>query len=454
MADHRPGEAHRLPLLVGRLTLADHPRLAQVVRAVPLLHEEAARHAAEVEAGAAELARIAPLQHAQLLLAEEDRLRRGAERRGDHRLEEHPGELFRRLVVHLAAEGDDAAVGALQVAVARPAERLERIDADRGAAGVVVLDHRRGAAGQRADDGDGGVEVEVVVERELRAVELHGARDRRLVPLQLAVERGPLVRVLAVAQVGELRQLDRELLREERVGAPARAVGVDLAEEGEDRRVVGRRVAERLAGEEEARLLGQPAQLADLLDHAVVVGRIDDHADVAEVLRRGADHRRAADVDHLHDLREADPLHPRGLLERVEVDDDEVDQVGAEGVHVPAVLRVVADGEDAGVDLRMERLDAAVEHLRHARHFGDAAQRDPLVAQQPARAAGGEQLDAAVDQRAGEVHDPLLVVDGKERAADGGDAAVVSGVGVDRLHGRFSWGGAVPSGDAAAPSGS
>ena len=37
------------------------------------------------------------------------------------------------------------------------------------------------------------------------------------------------------------------------------------------------------------------------------------------------------------------------------------------------VLGIVADGEDAAVDARMQRLDPAVEHFGKAGHLGDVA---------------------------------------------------------------------------------
>jgi hypothetical protein len=60
-----------------------------------------------------------------------------------------------------------------------------------------------------------------------------------------------------------------------------------------------------------------------------MVVRVDDDTDGAVVLRRGAQHRRAADVDHLDDVRVGGAGGDRPL-ERVEVDDDEVDRVDAE----------------------------------------------------------------------------------------------------------------------------
>ena len=79
---------------------------------------------------------------------------------------------------------------------------------------------------------------------------------------------------------------------------------------------------------------------------------------------------------------------------------------------------VVADGEDAAVDARMQRLDPAVEHLGKAGHLGDVAHGQAGVGQRLARAAGGDQFDAEGGQAAGEVDQAGLVADAEQGAAD------------------------------------
>ena len=75
-------------------------------------------------------------------------------------------------------------------------------------------------------------------------------------------------------------------------------------------------------------------------------------------------------------------------------------------------------GEDAGVHLRVQRLDPAVEALREpgqVLHLGD---REAEVGDQLGRAAGGDQLDAGVVQAADQVLEPGLVVDGDQCPLD------------------------------------
>src|SRR4051812_20625329 len=80
---------------------------------------------------------------------------------------------------------------------------------------------------------------------------------------RLAIERGPLVRVLAVPEVVNLLEDEREMTRER--------VPRDLVEVGRDLGVVSRDRAERLGGQLGTRLRADRAELAELRDDARVV---------------------------------------------------------------------------------------------------------------------------------------------------------------------------------------
>ena len=77
---------------------------------------------------------------------------------------------------------------------------------------------------------------------------------------------------------------------------------------------------------------------------------------------------------------------------------------------------VVAQREQPGVELRVQRLDAAAHDLREAREVLDRADLEPALAQRRGGAAGGDELDAQLRQPAGEVDDPRLVRDRQQRA--------------------------------------
>src|SRR5262249_47601779 len=92
------------------------------------------------------------------------------------------------------------------------------------------------------------------------------------------------------------------------------------------------------------------------------------------VLRRGAQHCRAADIDVLDRVVETAVGVGDGRLERIQVDGQQVDGRDAGLLQRRGVRGIVAAGEQAAVGLRVQGLDAAVEHFREAGvlgNFGD-----------------------------------------------------------------------------------
>ena len=75
-----------------------------------------------------------------------------------------------------------------------------------------------------------------------------------------------------------------------------------------------------------------------------------------------------------------------------------------------------AAGEDPGVDPRMQRLDASVEHLRKAGHILDVRHRRARLLEHGGGATARDELEAELGESARERHDPGLVVDGDQRA--------------------------------------
>src|SRR5262249_5057881 len=142
----------------------------------------------------------------------------------------------------------------------------------------------------------------------------------------------------------------------------------------------------------------------------------DGHARV--VLGGGPDHGRPADVDALQDVVEGGGGPAGRLLEGVQVDRDEVDRLDPVEVELAQVLGVVAPGQDAAVDRRVEGLDAAVQHLGEAGQLGDLADPEAGPAQGPGGAARRDQLDAERGQAPAQLDDAGLVGDGEQRPAD------------------------------------
>src|SRR4029453_4257893 len=112
-------------------------------------------------------------------------------------------------------------------------------------------------------------------------------------------------------------------------------------------------------------------------------------------------------------LREGDALG-HAVLERIEVHHHHVhrrDTLVAEG---RSGRGAPATGQDAGVDLRVQGLHAAVEDLGEPGDLGDAGDLHSLLGQLLGGAAGGDDLEAAVGQAAREVGDAFLAVDGQD----------------------------------------
>jgi hypothetical protein len=133
---------------------------------------------------------------------------------------------------------------------------------------------------------------------------------------------------------------------------------------------------------------------------------------------RVAHHRRPADVDVLDGFFERAPGLRDGLAERIKVDDHEVDRLDARLLDRRHVLGQVAAREQAAVHFRVQRLQAAVEHLRVAGVVGDLGDFDSVRSEELRRAAGGEDGDTGRHEPARELDETRLVGDADERLPD------------------------------------
>ncbi len=165
-------------------------------------------------------------------------------------------------------------------------------------------------------------------------------------------------------------------------------------------------MGERRTGEPPLGGIGDDALGADLVEHGLIIGGIDDDTDVRVVLRRGADHRRPTDVDQ---------LDSRIRAERIQVDDDEIDRLDAVGVHVGPMIVERGIGEDPAVDLRMERDHSMAEDRRHARQLDHVGDLDPGVGDRRRGTAARNQLPAEFAQAERELDDAGFVEHGEER---------------------------------------
>ena len=283
-----------------------------------------------------------------------------------------------------------------------------------------MLEDHAGRLIELADQVPGGIGVQIVVVAERLALDLLGAHERELgarrvlAALGKAIDRGLLLRVLAIAQVIDLLQRDLEL------GRGVRHVARLSGEPTGDSRVVGSgglvdlHLQTTTGGKR-----GAAAGLAHLGQDGVVVGRVGDDGDACGILGSGAQHGGTTDVDVLDGVREGDLGVGDGLLELVQVDDDQVDQLNAVLSGLLHVLLGIAAGKQRAVNLGVQRLDAAVHHLGIARELLDGGYGNARVLDGTSRAARRDDLDAkVVNQRPCEIDDTRLIGNRDQRACD------------------------------------
>ena len=232
-------------------------------------------------------------------------------------------------------------------------------------------------------------------------------------PVPVGVQRGRLVRVLAVA---EHRAPLVRRPGERRPAGAVGGVGQLVPHPVGHRHVVRRGVGE--GGRCQALPLGQrEAAPGDRAQHVAVHLRGRHDGDRGVVLRGGTHHRRAADVDLL-DALVGGGAGRDGLGERVQVRDDQVERLHPELGELADVGLQAPVGQDARVHPGMQRLDPAVEALGETGELLDPRDRQAEALDQRGRAAGGDQGDPGVVQAADEVLQTALVVDGDQGPSD------------------------------------
>ena len=87
-------------------------------------------------------------------------------------------------------------------------------------------------------------------------------------------------------------------------------------------------------------------------------------------------------------------------------------------LHLADVLGIVADGQDAAVDVRIQGLDAAIHDLREPRDVADIGYGDTGLFDGLHRAARRDDLNACFVELAGEFDDALFIRYADESALD------------------------------------
>ncbi len=267
------------------------------------------------------------------------------------------------------------------------------------------------------------LQIDDVVVAELLALEL--AAVGHALAAAVGVERRLLVRVLAIAEIEGLVELEAQRLR--KAGAVADLADVevcgvvhgDLGERVGDGGVVGGGGGKGLLRQAP---LGLERKLAGVLlqlrGDGVVVGSRGYDGHVLEVLGRRAHHRRSADVDVFDDLLKVHAGLAGRLFKGVQIHHQHVDRLDAVLLDGGDVGRVGAHVQDASVNLGMQGLDPAIEHLREAGQVADIAHAQARVAQHAGGTAGGDQFHALGGKPPGKFDQSCFVGDAQDGTFD------------------------------------
>ena len=273
-----------------------------------------------------------------------------------------------------------------------------------------MLDDDAGRLLKRLDAFQRGIGVGDVVVRQLLACNFPRDRDAAFRRMRLDVKRAGLVRIFAVAQglPALHRQVEswRKLLHAITVGArtyPVRHHAVVACSVGVGFRCQLPTQCQR------------SATRAERIEQAIVVSGINDDADMRMVLRRRTQHCRAADIDVLNGICFADVGLRNRRLERIEIDDQQVDRLNAVLFHHRFIN--AATTKQATVDAWVQGLDATAHNFRKAGDFAHVADSDTCVSQRARGAIGGKQFNIECRQTMCQFHQTGFVGNAEQGAS-------------------------------------
>ena len=123
------------------------------------------------------------------------------------------------------------------------------------------------------------------------------------------------------------------------------------------------------------------------------------------VLCRTTNHRWSANVDQ---------FNRRFRRERIEVGNDKVDCFDAVLLHIGAMFRIGWVGQDATVNLRMQRDDAMAKDGWESGEIGDIGDRNAGFSDDACRATAGNEIPTECIEFLGELNNAGLVVNGQK----------------------------------------
>src|ERR687889_1287311 len=219
----------------------------------------------------------------------------------------------------------------------------------------------------------------------------------------LGVVGRSLVRVFPVTQSRDPLVSDSTTLREA-FGHPFDP----LTEPVRDRRVVFRGPPERRERQASAGLRLEVPFAFEGRQYFFVEFRRGDDSHGPEVLRGGPQHRGSSDIYLFYGLLLGGATGD-GLLEWIEVDADQVYRADILLDELLYVVGVSEVGQDAAVDLGVQRLDPPAQYLGRARHLGDGNNLDSGFRERLCGPPGRDDLEPHPGEPPREVLDPPLV---------------------------------------------
>jgi hypothetical protein len=174
----------------------------------------------------------------------------------------------------------------------------------------------------------GRVEVQQIRKGQLFALP-HDRGTKRTIAL--AIPGARLMRVLAVAEIANLRERRRPTFGQQlpvEISAVKLALPIhaELQQRRRNRLVVGRRVRDGAPSQIETQNQIGPAGLRKCREHAIVVRGLDHDQDIAKILGGRAHHARSTDIDFLNQMIECDVALRGGRRKRIQIDDDQIDR--------------------------------------------------------------------------------------------------------------------------------
>ena len=210
------------------------------------------------------------------------------------------------------------------------------------------------------------------------------------------------MRVLTVTHLSYLIKRNCVLLRQSLIFGYGKEVVSDQS-------IVSSCVLEYLLSELETCLVSCIACSSHLGKDLLVIFRICDYGYVLVVLSSCTKHGRTTDIDVLDALFKSNARLLDSRLERIEVNNDHVDQTDAELFYSLHVLRVTAHSEDTTVEERVQCLNTSVEALRETCDFGNFLTRDALLLEKLCSTACREDLYVQFYEFSGKIGNACFV---------------------------------------------